>query len=67
MSRFDQCRARVLAYTDELIEAIKVGRLNASAFDGLIRSYVYQPAYDAVFRAKLVGLALTRLDGRGRE
>lgn len=34
--RFTQCKEAVLAYADYLIERIKAGKLNASAFEGLV-------------------------------
>ena len=64
--RFTQCKDAVLAYADYIIEQIKVDRLNASAFEGLVSSYIEQPGYDVTFRDRLLNCALTRMDGRER-
>jgi hypothetical protein len=64
--RFTQCKEAVLAYADYLIERIKAGKMNASAFEGLVSSYIEQPGYDATFRDRLLNCALTRMDGRER-
>lgn len=63
-THWDQCRAHVLQYADALVESIKVGKLNASACEGLIGSYLQQSAYSNVNRPKLLALALERIDGR---
>ena len=65
-NRFDECRAHVLGHADYLIDRIKAGELNASAFEGLMRAHVLQPAYDPTFRGKLMDLAMERIDGRPR-
>jgi hypothetical protein len=66
MSRFDECRLHALEHADVLIDRIKLGQMNASAFEGVMRSYLHQPGYDETFRKRLLDLCMTRLDGRER-
>jgi hypothetical protein len=61
MTRFEDARRFALDYADALIDRIKSRELNASAFEGLMRSYLEQPAYDATFRAELLRLCMERL------
>lgn len=51
MTRYEECLRRVQAYRDGLRVA---PRLNPAAVEGLLRSYVDQPAYDVSFRDQLV-------------
>ena len=64
--RFQQCKEIVLAYADYLIDRIKAESLNASAFEGLVITYLAQPGFDVAFRERLLNCALTRMDGRER-
>lgn len=66
MSHYDRCRALVLGHADELIEAIKAGRLNAAAFEGLMCSYLDHPAFWPDWREQLLALALQRHTGHPR-
>ena len=50
MTRYEECLAHVMAYATYL----RLSDVNPSAIEGLIRSYVDQPAYDYIFREKLI-------------
>ncbi|WP_069883339.1 hypothetical protein [Bosea sp. BIWAKO-01] len=63
---YQRCRGRVSDYADGIIARIKSGKVNASAFEGLILSFLDQAAYRA-HHAALHDFALTRLDGRSRD
>ncbi len=57
----DTCRARVCAYAQELQDAAMAGRLNESAIEGLVRSFLEQPTYwpeqrEALLREAMEGL-----------
>lgn len=54
MTRYEECLGRVRRYVDEL----RRNRVNESAIEGLVTSYVEQPAYDVTFRSRLVRDAL---------
>ena len=62
---FQRCRDRALGHADVLIGRIRLGQINASAFEGLMDSFLNQAAFRG-YRQKLLDLALTRLDGRPR-
>lgn len=48
-----------MAYADELWAAVRAGRMNASAVEGVMRSFLEQPAYSD-YRVGLLRLALKR-------
>lgn len=54
MTRYEECLRHVKARVDEL----RSSTVNPSAIEGLIRSYVEQPAFDVTFRDQLVKDAL---------
>lgn len=61
---FDKCRANVLDYADHLIKTVKAGKLNGSAYEGLIESYLKAPAFaDDDARRELYRLAYERFHG----
>lgn len=62
---FEQCRYDALKHADVLIRRIRAGEINASAFEGLMDSFLSQTAYRA-YRDRLLDLAMTRFDGRPR-
>ena len=51
MTRYEECLQHVMEYVRSL-------RCNPSAVEGLVRSFVEQPAYDVTFREQLVRDAL---------
>lgn len=63
MGRFDECKRRAFARADELIAAIRKGSMNASAFEGVMQSYLEQPGYDETTRAVLLSMCVRRLEG----
>lgn len=67
IDRFGQCKAHALSRADDLIISIKTGKMNVSAFEGIMRSYLDQPGFDRCWRPALLRLCLTRLDGRFRQ
>jgi hypothetical protein len=62
---FERCKAHALGHADVLIGRIRMGQINASAFEGLMESFLDLPTYRD-YRAKLLALAKTRFDGRPR-
>lgn len=66
MTHFEQCRKHVMAYADELVDAIKARRLPEGQFEGRIRSFLDQPAYWDGDKLFLLNRALERLDGHER-
>lgn len=58
MTNYERCLARVQAYAAGLREAVRSGRLNENAVEGLVRSFVEQPAYYPEDRAALIAAAL---------
>lgn len=58
MTRYEECLQHVKAYISDL----RASKTNPNAYEGLVRSFVEQPAYDATFRAKLVEDALGLLN-----
>jgi hypothetical protein len=52
--RYNVCLRRVKSYVAELRDS----NVNRSAIEGLVRSYVDQPAYDATHRERLIKDAL---------
>jgi hypothetical protein len=60
MSHWEQCRARVLAHADVLWSRVAARKLNASAVDGLLWSYLNQPAYYAEWQIELHHQAMER-------
>lgn len=59
MTRYEDCLHAVKGYVRNLRET----RTNESAIEGLVRSYVDQPAYDITFRESLVRDALALSNG----
>lgn len=55
MTRYEECLAHVRQHVADLH---KYPRLNPSAIEGLVRSYVQQPAFDVTFRERLIEDAL---------
>lgn len=60
MTRYEECLGYVRRHVAQLREAPR--NLNPSAIEGLVRSYVQQPGFDATFRERLIEDALG--DGR---
>lgn len=58
MSHIERCRAEVHRQAAHLADAIIFGRMNASAFEGIIYSFVEQPAYPKDARGDLIKEAL---------
>lgn len=51
MTRYEECLIHVRAYA----EGLRANpRLNPTAIEGLVRSYVGQPAFDETFREQLI-------------
>jgi hypothetical protein len=65
-SHKSRCMARLLGFVDSLAVAIKDGRINASAADGLISGYLSAPAF-ADYRLELYHAGIERLSGRRRK
>jgi hypothetical protein len=63
-THWDKCRADVLGHADHLISRIRAGKLNAGAFENLMRGYLEQPAFYAEWRRELFALAFERFSGR---
>lgn len=58
MDHWERCKASVLAYAADLHKAVRNGALNESAVEGLIGSYLTQPAFYPEWYAGLLKLAL---------
>lgn len=61
MSHSERVRQNLARYAMFLAQSIKKGKLNASAFDGLIDSFLNQPAYSMCHRRDLLKFAQTLL------
>lgn len=57
-----KCVEAVSSYADALIGSIKAERMNASSFEGLIRSYLEAPAFYPEWREPLLNLAQDQLN-----
>lgn len=57
MTHEEVCRERVAIYATDLAERIRAGKLNASAFEGLIWSYIDQPSFSGINKRELMTLA----------
>lgn len=63
-SHRERCRATVLAHADDLAEAVRAGRLNASNISNLINGFLDAPAYWDHDKKWLHDLAYERIMGR---
>lgn len=63
MSYFNQCKRSVLNFADGLADAVRAGRMHASAVEGRIESFLDQPAYYPEWRQVLFNLAMERISG----
>lgn len=61
MSHMEKCRVHAFSHADTLIMAINEKRMNASAFEGLMESYLSLPAFSSC-RETLLTECLARLD-----
>lgn len=57
------CCSRVLARADSLASAIRRGTMNASAWEGVMASFIDQPAYPREWRADLLAVSRERITG----
>lgn len=58
MNHYQKCLARVRARAAELRAAVQAGRLQENAVEGLLRSFVDQPAYYVADCESLISEAL---------
>ncbi len=50
MTRYEECLRRVREY----VRGLRAAKTNETAIEGLVRSFVSQPAYDVMFREDLI-------------
>lgn len=63
-SHWTACCARVINRADSLADAIRKGTMNASAWEGVMESFIDQPAYPREWHADLLDVARERIAGR---